>query len=294
MCYHQELPFRSLPRPVARGILLHPPPTKQAMSLLSIVERCDNFKLSSAPELVPFYLDSESTLPIGFIFPNVLELLEHTPLAPPNRLIIEHKRVQFCHSANNFEARSSVMKTICENWRDGGHFADVIGGRLWRNELYGIYPTPFTNITTSNAAFAMERVACALFGLVTYGVHLTLYTEDLRIWVPRRSKTKQTYVEAAGVLFTADRRFLHRWPGFLDNSVAGGIPYGMSPKESIIKECLEEASIGEDISRGVQCAGSVSYFFQYVQSASQSSEILISPPGHRLVIYNQRFSTYTT
>ena len=56
--------------------------------------------------------------------------------------------------------------------------------------------------TMSNKAFTLERAACAIFGLPTYGVHMTAYEgegEDMKVWVPRRAKTKAT------------------WPGKLDN-----------------------------------------------------------------------------
>ena len=54
----------------------------------------------------------------------------------------------------------------------------------------------------SNKAFTLERAACAIFGLPTYGVHMTAYEgsgSDMKIWVPRRAETKAT------------------WPGKLDN-----------------------------------------------------------------------------
>jgi hypothetical protein len=54
---------------------------------------------------------------------------------------------------------------------------NVIG---WRNEQYQIYGTPQSPITDdagrsplANKAFTLERSACALFGLATYGVHMT-------------------------------------------------------------------------------------------------------------------------
>lgn len=56
--------------------------------------------------------------------------------------------------------------------------------------------------TMSNKAFTLERAACAIFGLPTYGVHMTAYEgsgRDMKIWVPRRAETKAT------------------WPGKLDN-----------------------------------------------------------------------------
>jgi hypothetical protein len=38
----------------------------------------------------------------------------------------------------------------------------------------------------------MERAATPLFGVVTYGVHATMYTQDYRLWVAKRALTKQT------------------------------------------------------------------------------------------------------
>ena len=55
----------------------------------------------------------------------------------------------------------------------------------------------------------------------------------------------------------------YSWPGWLDNSVAGGIPSRMSPFEAIVKEAMEEASLTEDIVRKhTRSVGAVSYFFQ--------------------------------
>ena len=57
----------------------------------------------------------------------------------------------------------------------------------------------------------------------------------------------------------------HRWPGRLDNvscpvvipetsltkeqSVAGGIPAGMTPLDAMVKECDEEASLPDELVR---------------------------------------------
>lgn len=50
----------------------------------------------------------------------------------------------------------------------------------WRNELYAIYASPQSSALKNsvdkpfgNVAFHLERAACALFGLATFGVHLT-------------------------------------------------------------------------------------------------------------------------
>jgi len=94
-------------------------------------------------------------------------------------------------------------------------------GLGWRDELYTVYAQPSSSGLKSvesgkpfsNAAFALERSACAVFGLATFGVHMTgeptsafssttttteylgVYEgegDDLKIWVPRRAKTKAT------------------------------------------------------------------------------------------------------
>ena len=59
---------------------------------------------------------------------------------------------------------------------------------------------------------------------------------------------------------------LFSFPGYLDNTVAGGIPSGMPILESLVKECMEEANIEPDIVRKhARAAGSISYFFRSVR-----------------------------
>ncbi|CUA69905.1 Thiamine pyrophosphokinase [Rhizoctonia solani] len=240
------------------------------MSLLPIVEAVDNFKPTalSSQKFLPFYLSLDSTGPqdiVGQVTPEVAEKIISYPAgtfaiqlidnvgisskspddaSPPSTTHI--KAIAFDERLRAVDERSEAIERACLKWRDQGFFAGAIGGRQWRNEPYSIYVHPFKNIgLDGEVAFRLERAACELFGFVTYGVHMTMYTSDYRIWVPRRSKTKQT------------------WPGFLDNSVAGGIPVGISPFESMIKECEEEASLAEDVARKhVKGVGAVSYFFQ--------------------------------
>lgn len=62
----------------------------------------------------------------------------------------------------------------------------------------------------ANYAFRMERAAAALFGVVTYGVHMTIYQESgddagrrsVKMWVPRRARTKQTCVSICPCIVT--------------------------------------------------------------------------------------------
>ncbi|KAG9083615.1 hypothetical protein FS749_005890 [Ceratobasidium sp. UAMH 11750] len=228
-------------------------------TLLPILETIDNFNPASLrSDFVPFYLSLDRRSPqdiIGQIALGVLkEILARdsdTLCVPPpnddtNNVDSIPVAVAFQSHLNTPASRSQAIEKLSLSLREAGLFADAIGGRKWRNERYTIYVHPFKDTgLEENVAFTLERSACELFGLVTYGVHMTMYLADYRIWVPRRSKTKQT------------------WPGMLDNSVAGGIPHGMTPFESMVKECEEEASLSEEVSRKLlKTVGAVSYFFQ--------------------------------
>jgi hypothetical protein len=123
-------------------------------------------------------------------------------------------RICFNSWVDNALKRTAVMKELCERWRDTGLFENVCGPKKWRGELYPVYANPFgvrdylskdggSESVDTNFAFEMERSACALFGVVTFGVHMTIYQDvegansgekNTYIWVPTRAKTKQTYV----------------------------------------------------------------------------------------------------
>ncbi|KAF9030305.1 hypothetical protein BDZ89DRAFT_1132420 [Hymenopellis radicata] len=255
------------------------------LSLLDLVALCDNArpsKDSSPPspfdeeKLVPFCLSQTAGSPVlGLLRPIIVSKLALESIYVWD---IQETRVSFHADIDSPAKRSAIMRELCERWRDEELFPDVCGPRKWRSELYAVWKDPFGGYEypsskdddNSNFAFEMERSACALFGVITYGVHMSAFEHDdngLRIWIPTRARTKQT------------------WPGFLDNSVAGGIPSGMTPFESLVKECMEEASIEEDIARKhVRSSGAVSYFFRTSQGWLQPEieyvyELLI-PPNH--------------
>lgn len=96
---------------------------------------------------------------------------------------------------------------------------------------------------------SMERAATPLFGVATYGVHMTAYTypkdeeAGMKLWIPRRAMTKQTY------------------PGMMDNTVAGGLASGEKVLDCLVREASEEALLSEDLVRGnARPCGTVTYF----------------------------------
>ncbi|KAG6885217.1 hypothetical protein C0993_004777 [Termitomyces sp. T159_Od127] len=246
------------------------------LSFLDVINVCDNTRphqssptpsIYDAELLVPFYLSVSPDSPvIGLVRPVILKqlVLENkrsrelglqemwalnvveTAYIPRNNRNLGPS-VSFCSWLDSHVQRTAAMKELCERWRDTLLFEDVCGPKKWRAELYPIYADPLgvhdhpkdANFGQAlNFVFEMERSACALFGLITYGVHMSIYNESqadgeksLKVWVPTRARTKQTF------------------PGLLDNTVAGGIPSGMSMFESMVKECMEEASIPDFVVR---------------------------------------------
>ncbi|KAF8654798.1 hypothetical protein AX16_003367 [Volvariella volvacea WC 439] len=257
------------------------------LTFLDLVDICDNVRIHRSQDgrvsavspksnspfdsevLIPLYLDPSPKSPvIGLLRPDmykqlICENVRSVEDGTPELWFIseeEPKRwVSFAKWVDTPSKRTEAMRELCERWRDCELFEDVCGPKKWRNENYPVYKDPFgvhdyphddVDEKTLNYAFEMERSACALFGVVTYGVHMSIYEfvpgeQAIKLWVPTRARTKPT------------------WPGYLDNTVAGGIPSGMSAYESLVKECMEEASIPDALARKyIRCVGAVSYFFR--------------------------------
>jgi len=93
----------------------------------------------------------------------------------------------------------------------------------WRGEAFDVRVRP-----DAPALTRIDRGAIPSFGLRAIGVHvngLVRRPDGLHIWVARRAMNKLLD------------------PGKLDHIVAGGVPAGLSPRETLIKEAGEEAAI---------------------------------------------------
>lgn len=135
-------------------------------------------------------------------------------------------------------SESEIIKQTVEQARELKTFKVLTG---WRNELYPIF-----GHGSQGRDITIERSASVLFGIPTFGVHMTVYTrteKGMMIWVPKRASTKQTY------------------GGMLDNTVAGGLAAGEKPFECLVREASEEASFSEQLvrSNAVSC-GTTSHF----------------------------------
>jgi len=95
----------------------------------------------------------------------------------------------------------------------------------WRDETYAIverFGTPPLAL--------IERAAARFWGTLTFGAHANGYVADAQgqpthLWIARRATSKATD------------------PGKLDNLVGGGVPFGQTPQQTLVREGLEEAGL---------------------------------------------------
>lgn len=155
-------------------------------------------------------------------------------LAPfAEALAIGETGIAFSPALASVEARTAAMDGILRILAD----SNKIGG--WRDEPYVVsagYGAP--------PLLLMERAGVAFFGVRAYGVHMNGYVrrpDGMWMWIGRRARTKSTY------------------PGLLDNMVAGGLPYGLTPVDNLVKECQEEAAIPPALARQARPVGAITY-----------------------------------
>lgn len=144
--------------------------------LLEVAQTCQNDDPWADASLYAFMCDG---VQIGFVTAPVWEVLrEHgTAQAWPLVLHAAQRAVTFADACCSVEQRTRAMNEVAQWMRDHRMFPDPLDGTWWplrpgwRNEQYAIYG-PGEHRT--RIAFTLERSACALFGLATFGVHLTV------------------------------------------------------------------------------------------------------------------------
>jgi len=109
----------------------------------------------------------------------------------------------------------------------------------WRGEAFDVRATP------DGAALAqIDRGAIPSFGVQAAGVHvngLVRRADGLHMWVARRAMDKLLD------------------PGKLDHIVAGGVPAGLGPAETLVKEAAEEAAIPAELAAKAIQIGTIGY-----------------------------------
>jgi len=119
-------------------------------------------------------------------------------------------------------ADGAALPTISRQLSDAGCYR-------WRREEFDIRAEPDGPVLAR-----LDRGALPTFGVLAMGVHvngLVHRRDGLHVWIARRAANKQLD------------------PSKLDHIVAGGVPAGLTPAETLVKEAEEEAAIPASLAR---------------------------------------------
>ena len=188
--------------------------------LLRWVQRCHNYQLN---QFRPFYVAGYK---VGWIRPEDLPLFEQSP----ELFAVESERVVLLGEPSSSKERSALLDAVLRQWRDQGHITG------WRDEHYLISNDEGTPL------FSVERSATALLGVLNLGVHLNGFvkrTDGIWLWMARRARNRP------------------RYPGKLDQMVAGGMTAYQSPQQVMKRECQEEAGAPMTLAKTLKSVGLV-------------------------------------
>lgn len=174
-----------------------------------------------------FYLPSDPR-PHGYLLPATVASMPWT-----EEFAVDHDSKTITLNASQNASTTSAFTTAFK------HLIDIAISSNRFKLLHGEHSEPYP-IIGARVPVSLERYAAPLFGIISRGAHLTVYTRggddggELKIWVPRRSKHLFTY------------------PNCLDTTVAGGVTAGEGPFECVVREAGEEASLDEQVVRYVE------------------------------------------
>jgi 8-oxo-dGTP pyrophosphatase MutT (NUDIX family) len=109
----------------------------------------------------------------------------------------------------------------------------------WRREAFDIRAAPEGPVLA-----LLDRGALPSFGVLAMGVHvngLVHRPDGVHLWIARRAANKLLD------------------PGKLDHVVAGGVPAGLTPAETLVKEAAEEAAIPASLASQAVPVALISY-----------------------------------
>jgi 8-oxo-dGTP pyrophosphatase MutT (NUDIX family) len=118
-------------------------------------------------------------------------------------------------------------------------FLAEAGMYQWRDEAFDVRATPEGPVLSQ-----VDRGALPILGIEAVGVHLNGLVrrpDGLHVWLARRAMTKLLD------------------PGKLDHIVAGGVPAGLNPVQTLEKEAAEEAALSAALVASATHQGVIRY-----------------------------------
>ena len=197
------------------------------MSLIDHIHRCQSADMR---KFLPWLIGGEA---VGWVRRDVAERLGKYPTV----FATDGKTVRLRDHLASFDHRTAAVGDVARDLYEAGVFTG------WRNEWFPVMPRFGTP-----PLMRLERAAVPMFGAHAYGVHMNGFVRNgnqLKLWIGKRG----------------DDRPIE--PGKLDHLVAGGIPFGMSVQECLVKEAEEEASIPAALAARAKPAGAIRYRMEH-------------------------------
>jgi 8-oxo-dGTP pyrophosphatase MutT (NUDIX family) len=169
-----------------------------------------------APDRIPFFIGRQRAGSVATAHASSL-------LAWPAAISVQAHAVRLRVPA---QARDTTLAAINNSLRQQG----LVQG--WRNELFAV-----PGLHSGQHLANVERAASRFWGTLTPAAHLNGYVADTQgrpthLWLAQRSASKSTD------------------PGLWDNLVAGGVPSGQTPQQTLVREAWEEAGLLQAQLRG--------------------------------------------
>jgi thiamine pyrophosphokinase len=165
---------------------------------------------------------------VGFVTPELARALTFRP----RDFHFDQHGVAMAGRLKTSGARSDALAAALPSLAEGGFL------RI-RREAFDVRHTSDGPVLAT-----LDRGALPAFGVMSQGVHmngLVRRADGLHVWVGIRARDKAVA------------------PGQMDNLVAGGIPAGLTPAETLVKEAAEEASLPPELAARARPVGRVSY-----------------------------------
>lgn len=213
-------------------------------SFLDIIHLADSISISTEQQILlapsvntalPLFIGDTQ---IGLVRKSIIpHLAKHTDV-----FHVEERAIRINPALSIPTERTDAVENVLKQLKEIPT-ADFTCLKGWRNERYDVHGKAGEGVLME-----LERAAAGILGVRTYGCHMNGYVRDsktgaVKMWVARRSKTKQTY------------------PNILDNLVGGGLAAGVNPHTNIVKECWEEAGLEKDaVEKNIKNVGAVTFF----------------------------------
>ena len=169
---------------------------------------------------------------VGWLSPEAARVLTFFP----QLVHFDADGVALARRLRSVPARSEALATLAAALVRAG-----LASRL-RGELYDVRAAPGAAVLAQ-----LDRGAVPCFGVRAEGVHVNgrvMRPDGLFLWVGRRARDKAVA------------------PAKLDHIVAGGIPAGLDPEQTLVKEAAEEAGIPPELAGQARKVASLAYAMQ--------------------------------